>query len=538
MLSVCRERVIHIARSRFVATTDDTRDSSQICGPHAKTLPVHALWQSITSPTMRLDFKARLVLLFALVGALAIYYVNREGVAAEHPHGQDVDLVSPINSHQQRIFEQYYPSPRNRSRHPKYGNSNLNDAYSDAPLGEDVIYIYKAFYDTRDPAGPRIRVILTANCATLASGDVVIELRIANKSIGIGWVRLPFEGALTSCLGDDCPYHHYDIASEAYEGAIPETVTFHRDDFIAEIPIERSPAEYSDDISACLGGMHWYNDWPRLIFYVEMVRRNGISRILVPWQQKGIIDLHPWPLMPFGKKHDPNKLVFYNAQWLLTQYCNFWTKSKYTYLSDVDEMLYVRDRNWTLYELLESWSRNASDLGGFNFPHTPLSLDLAQEPFDYEKFLELEPLRMRPRTVVDDWRFPKSVWITEHTMVSWVHYATEFFADKRNYDIPAEEALDLHMRNDFIGRNYTDLYPDVQIFSEEEVEGELSRIRGIIREIFRDLRPNYRTPAVHAAMEKPGKPCDDSGVGCWELLSRVDDWIYASPTPESFYIPV
>ncbi|CAJ0580269.1 unnamed protein product, partial [Mesorhabditis spiculigera] len=504
MLFVCRERLIHIARSRFVATTDDTRDSSQICG------------------------SARLVLLLALVGALAIYYVNREDVAAERPHGQDEDLVTPINSHQQRIFEKYYPSPRNRSRHPKYGNSNLSDAYSDAPLGEDVIYIYKAFYDTRDPAGPRIRVILTANCATLASG------------------------ALTSCLGDDCPYHHYDIASEAYEGAIPETVTFHRDDFIAEIPIERSPAEYSDDISACLGGMHWYNDWPRLIFYVEMVRRNGISRILVPWQvmspevkavidyykQKGIIDLHPWPLMPFGKKHDPNKLVFYNAQWLLTQYCNFWTKSKYTYLSDVDEMLYVRDRNWTLYELLESWSRNASDLGGFSFPHTPLSLDLAQEPFDYEKFLELEPLRMRPRTVVDDWRFPKSVWITEHTMVSWVHYATEFFADKRNNDIPADEALDLHMRNDFIGRNYTDLYPDVQIFSEEEVEGELSRIRGIIREIFRDLRPNYRTPAVHAAMEKPGKPCDDSGVGCWELLSRVDDWIYASPTPESFYIPV
>ncbi|CAJ0587779.1 unnamed protein product, partial [Mesorhabditis spiculigera] len=378
-------------------------------------------------------------------------------------------------------------------------------------MDDDAVYVYKAYYDLRDPAGPRIRVLLTSNCSTLASNQTVLDLRIEGKSIGIGWEKMT-------------------------NG------------------VERSPSKYTDDVSACIGALHWFNDWPRLILYVEMARLNGISRILVTWQsiskevkavidyyqQRGIIQPHPWPLLPFNEKRNPNSNVYIASHNLFTQHCNFWSSSKYTFLSDVDELLYMRYHNKTLFELLESWYRKKKDIAGFKFKHTPLALKMASNPFEYEKFLELEPLR-KPLTY-EGWRFPKSIFLTEYTQISWVHYPREFFAKKKNYEIPADEALYFHLRENFEDANATVLYPDVQLFRQEEVDQRIWLIADTIRDIFQDTVPKYRTRELYAAMgecrKRKGKKCEDASVGCWDALSGMDDWIYAAPTPNSYYIPV
>ncbi|CAJ0587648.1 unnamed protein product, partial [Mesorhabditis spiculigera] len=497
--------------------------------------------------------KALPILIIAGVFSIFLFIDFSKNRSASRSRGSATNFDSEASFQRlETAFRKHYPFTPNVSRDFGYEGTDLDKAFYEFPIPTAAIYVYKAYYDLRDPEGPRIRVLITANCTLMNSNTTRLDLTMDGKSIGIGWKKMT-NGI--GCKSESCKFWHYDIASKVYEGRVPDTITFHRNEFAAEIPVERSPAKYTDDVSACIGALHWYNDWPRLILYVEMARLNGISRILVTWQsiskevkavidyyqQRGIIQPHPWPLLPFNEKRDPNANVFIVSHNLFTQHCNFWSRSKYTFLSDVDELLYMRYHNTTLFDLLETWYRKKSDIAGFKFKHTPMALKLAPEPFDYDKFLELDALR-NP-VPYRYWRFPKSIWLTEATRIAWVHYAKEFFGKRKNHDIPAEEALYFHLRDTFENANTTALYPDVQLFKEDEIDERLVAMANTIREIFPDGTPNYRAKKLAAprkeCQKKPiVKGCRDSGVSCFPTLRKMDEWIFAVPTPESFYIPV
>ncbi|CAJ0587359.1 unnamed protein product, partial [Mesorhabditis spiculigera] len=497
--------------------------------------------------------KYRFLLLFIVIFVIFIFLHDRKPGL---PSWFELERIDPVEATLKRsIFEQHYPKARsNPSRITKYGNSGFGDSHYEVPIDDEAVYVYKAYYDLRDPAGPRIRVLLTSNCSILANTTNTWDLKIRGKSIGVAWKKLTNGNRLSKCMDEGCAYWHYDIASKVYEGNVPDMITFHRNEFFAEIPVERSPSKYTDDISACIGALHWFNDWPRLILYVEMARLNGISRILVTWQsiskevqavidyyqQRGIIKPHPWPLLSFNEKRDPNSNVYIVSHNLFTQHCNFWSSSKYTFLSDVDEMLYMRYHNKTLYVLLILQIGQANSEAGYNFKHTQLAVKMAPQPFEFEEFLKLDGLR-KPKAYAE-YRFPKSIWLTEYTRVAWVHYAREFFANKTNYDIPPEEALYFHLRENFKKKDAVIQYPDVELFRKDETDERLRGMARTIREIFKNFEPGYRAPVNYALMEEcrsqQNKTCDDSGVTCWDLLSEMDNWILAAPTPDSYYIPV
>ncbi|CAJ0567815.1 unnamed protein product, partial [Mesorhabditis spiculigera] len=488
------------------------------------------------------------VLAVFAVGIFALFLVARSRPPSRY---FSANILGDSVGKQEEIFHQHYPFSPNVTRGFRYENTDLDKAFYEFPIPKDALYVYKAFYDLRDPEGPRIRVCVTASCRVIDDPATTIDLRVDGQSIGLGWKN---STNCCKCAVDGCKYFSYDIASKIYRGPVPETVSFHRNEHSAEIPVEQPPSKYTDDISACTGPLHWYNDWPRLILYVETARLNGISRILVTWQsiskevkavidyyqQKGIIHPLPWPALPFNDEIDVYPQVHNAGQNLFNQYCNFWSSSKYTHLSDVDELLHIRHQNRTLYDLLEATARENASIGGFRFQHTPLALNWIPEPFDYEKFLKLDALRSARTPNTDRWRLGKSIWMTNVTRISWVHYVLKFFAGRENYHVPREQALLLHMRNSFQKSTAAPLFPNFQLWPKEQMDERLAKMADTIREIFRDGPPNYRTSTLPASEKctRVWPSCWNAGASCFTSMSNHDDWIYATPTPQSFHIPV
>ncbi|CAJ0924133.1 unnamed protein product, partial [Mesorhabditis belari] len=117
-------------------------------------------------------------------------------------------------------------------------------------------------------------------------------------------------------------------------------ITVHRDASSKEVPLFQSPTNYTNTVSACIGPLYWFNDWIRLIIFVEYWKFIGVSKILLTpnviskdvakvieyYKAQGIIETHGWPLLPFTEKVDPNYGVHYVSDNLDTQHCTFWSK--------------------------------------------------------------------------------------------------------------------------------------------------------------------------------------------------------------------
>ncbi|CAJ0924127.1 unnamed protein product, partial [Mesorhabditis belari] len=326
-------------------------------------------------------------------------------------------------------------------------------------------------------------------------------------------------------------------------------VTVIRDSNAVEIPVHRSPKNYTNSLSACIGAVHWFNDWPRLIVFLEVWRRQGtekflftvqsvsktVKQVLDFYEKKGLLQIHDWPLLPFSQLYDPNYRVYYISDNLETQHCLFWSDSKYTFQGDVDDFLYIRNSSLPFFDYFETWFQEKKDLGALSFPHVGLAFRprIIEKPYKYENVLRFDALR-KPLTF-EEWRMPKTVFLTEYVKNNWVHHPKAYFADKRRYDVAKAQAIHLHGRMNFDQKSDLNLikppYPDVHFFKEKDLEKTLKEIGGIVREIFGDVTPEYRGFEVQTALQlcrDKGRPkktgCLDPGVSCFDELFPLDDW--------------
>ncbi|CAJ0939537.1 unnamed protein product, partial [Mesorhabditis belari] len=145
-----------------------------------------------------------------------------------------------------------------------------------------------------------------------------------------------------------------------YWGEAPDTVTVFHEDVSVEVKLHRapSPSMYTNDISVCVGPMHWFNDWPRLIVFAEYLKSQGIKKFLLHvqsvsktakkvldyYEKEGFLEVRGWPLLPFNKYWNPN-LYTYNVAHHREMYdCGFWSASKWTFYGDLDDLPYIREK--------------------------------------------------------------------------------------------------------------------------------------------------------------------------------------------------
>ncbi|CAJ0926678.1 unnamed protein product, partial [Mesorhabditis belari] len=336
--------------------------------------------------------------------------------------------------------------------------------------------------------------------------------------------------------GKGCQYWHYDIGSK---------ITVTHDGVSTEVKLHVAPSEYTDSLSACIGPLHWFNDWPRLIAFIELWRRQGTHTFLVSVQSvsksvQQVIDY-------YVDKYDPNFKTFYVSDNLEFQHCIFWSKSKYTFLGDVDDFIYIRNRSYNYFDYLEKWLAEKSDFGALKFSHVGLTFRprIVENPFIYENFLTFDSFR-NPITF-DNWRFPKTIFLTKAVKANWVHYPNEYFLGKTAYEAPKEEALHLHGRYDFDLREdineSSKLYPDVQFFEPNKIDNTLKEIGAIVREIFHGETPEYRGALAHDAVERcrntgwsAQSGCLEPGVSCFDDLFPLDHWVLAEPNEDGHYV--
>ncbi|CAJ0938965.1 unnamed protein product, partial [Mesorhabditis belari] len=129
---------------------------------------------------------------------------------------------------------------------------------------------------------------------------------------------------------DTCHYQAYDIASMVYWGEAPDTVTVFHEDVSVEVKLHRapSPSMYTNDISVCVGPMHW--DFSRFVAGHCFHSTNMLVML-----KRSVVYSIQW---------NPN-LYTYNVAHHREMYdCGFWSASKWTFYGDLDDLPYIREK--------------------------------------------------------------------------------------------------------------------------------------------------------------------------------------------------
>ncbi|CAJ0587303.1 unnamed protein product, partial [Mesorhabditis spiculigera] len=372
-----------------------------------------------------------------------------------------------------------------------YNGTDWARAYHRGNLTNETIFIHKAFYDTRDKGGPRIKLLVTADCPGIQDR---IEINVDGIPIGV------------------------------------ETRT-------------------------CTSDGSRYNDWPKMVLFVEWMKRLGVAKILFTvqsvsrdvqkvidhYKHEGIVESHGWPLLPFNEKLDPNHGVYYAMDNLDTQHCAYWTKSKYTYIGDADDFIYLRNRSQSLFDFCEESRKSDRMMGGLAFKHYGFSMHPGFVPFPYgfDAFLRLQGLRSV--TAFKNKRDPKTIFMSQHIKMAWIHYPRQYHHNRHTVEVPISKGIYLHARQDFDNNDDPNRFSYLKYFEDAEMEKGLAGLRQVFRDIFGSSEPEYRGRDSEVAMlnckrrENATSGCRDNSVSCYPDMAYVDDWIYTAPTLATYY---
>ncbi|CAJ0933950.1 unnamed protein product, partial [Mesorhabditis belari] len=308
----------------------------------------------------------------------------------------------------------------------------------------------------------------------------------------------------------------------------------------AIVKLHRLPRSYEYDINVCIvGPLFWYNDWPRVFLILEKWRVNKVRKVLLHvhsmsqdtkrvldyYIKKGLLEIRPYPMMPFTNEFDPNNHIFYTAQHLVTFMCSVWNVSE-TLLKVVERM-------------------DEEDLGSFTLKHNALGFlhGMIPNPWNFREFLKFDFLKSAIPYKVDV--NGKYIMKTGKARVPWIHGMKKYFGKSNDVQISTDDILLLHLRN-----SYNDIKKKQNLFPEDQIFQNLNttELSITLREIFGDEEPSFRPsltdPILHECMKSalsdtPGEDClKTTGNGCFDVLKDLDDWLFAVPTEGSHYIPI
>ncbi|CAJ0949785.1 unnamed protein product, partial [Mesorhabditis belari] len=438
----------------------------------------------------------------------------------------------------------------------------------DRNLTGEEMFVYYAYYDIRDPLGPRIRFLANAVCRDLDKKEITVD-------VGDGQEVLPLEWANGISTGGcaDCLLQGMDFATVVHEGPVSDEIVISRKTKSRKVKLHQIAQNYEekDEMKSCiLSPLFWYNDWPRLfVFFEWWKRKNGIKKILIHihslskvtkqlidyYVNEGLVEVGTFPWMPFTADYNPNDHIFYNSVHIATQICSVWSDSKYTTMNDVDELFYVRNSSENLLSLTQrlmgsrATEISLKTVGALGLQATALTFPsggLSADEWNYKEFKTLNFLKST--TVYRSEQYTKYIYETASAKKPWLHEMLEFFGEKEQIRLNEDQAVYLHMRNNYNAETFRTskqvlLDANLRLFEDDELEA----MRNTLDKIF-PIPPSYKTEITLPVLSecrlrskndtKREKCLKTTGTTCYDAMKDLDDWVFAVPNEDSVFTPI
>ncbi|CAJ0929534.1 unnamed protein product, partial [Mesorhabditis belari] len=115
----------------------------------------------------------------------------------------------------------------------------------DGSLTGNEMFVWYAFYDLRDPEGPRIRLLANTVCKDLKKEDVVVEVN-PETSLALDWIEVLGSAGCSGGGGGHCRLQETDLSTVVYRGTVPDEITVIRKGQRAKMKLHMMPDNYKD----------------------------------------------------------------------------------------------------------------------------------------------------------------------------------------------------------------------------------------------------------------------------------------------------
>ncbi|GMT11103.1 hypothetical protein PFISCL1PPCAC_2400 [Pristionchus fissidentatus] len=390
----------------------------------------------------------------------------------------------------------------------------------------EPIFLYRAYYDNRTGPG-RLRVLAISTC--LSTTDRIF---INYGSYSIPLVHRPIEKYCPWQWAPDCKWNAFHFEAPASDYTPHMNVTLPGRSL--QMPVHTLP-ELTETLQICVPPLYWYDDWPRLVLFVEFWKRedaaimiyvNSISanvkRVIDYYENEGAIRVVNWPMLPELRDEDPNRSIYRLSHSLAHNNCVLRSSSKYTTLLDLDEFIIVR--NTSLLDFVRSQIDTDPTVGSMQFVHRGLVSNI---PVD-ENFDAIDTMEAR---VVDG---PSKVLFTpSSTLFLSTHFVNTHVEGFHGTTISPDEAFLLHNRISFgdkkIGEEieFNDKFP-------LDLKDRIIETRDII---FGSNTPkfslNVTNKVVRCTSSWRHDGCKTPISSCYSTLISMEDWIFVGPSIDS-----
>ncbi|CAJ0580079.1 unnamed protein product, partial [Mesorhabditis spiculigera] len=212
--------------------------------------------------------------------------------------------------------------------------------------------MYGAYYDLRDPAGPRIRLLAIMDTKIITMAQILLRLdtqvlRIAEINV------LADEAAHAFYFG--CKYQEVDIVSEVYNGHLPNIVS-------QTIPLQPLATNYDSGLTVCQKPLHCLHS-------VSI----PTMKLIEYYKRLELVDFQWISQMPMVGGTDPNNALDWQGEHLFEQLCSYRSTTKYTAIADVDEFLAISNGT-DIVKLLEALAFKEEHPSSFRFETVPITL--------------------------------------------------------------------------------------------------------------------------------------------------------------------
>ncbi|GMR62673.1 hypothetical protein PMAYCL1PPCAC_32868, partial [Pristionchus mayeri] len=294
----------------------------------------------------------------------------------------------------------------------------------------------------------------------------------------------------------------------------------------------------SSSLEVCVPPLYWYDDWPRLLLFVEYHRREGafitiyansvshtVKRILDYYESQGVIRVINWPMLPLLEEEDPNRSVYRLSHSLAHNDCVLRSSSKYTTLLDIDEFIYVR--NSSFLDFVKSKFSSDSSIGSLQFEHLGLISEAQlDESFDALDLMEIREIEGPSKVLFN----PSSIlFLSTHTVNTHV----EGF---HRTNISKDEAFLLHMRNSFGHKKVGERIAMDDRFSSDLKE----RVKATRDAIFGSMIPsftlNVTKEVIRCTSTWRTDGCKTPIHSCYSQLMTMEEWFFYSPSDDSHFL--
>ncbi|CAJ0568679.1 unnamed protein product, partial [Mesorhabditis spiculigera] len=311
----------------------------------------------------------------------------------------------------------------------------------DLITGEELL-VYYAFYETRDPAGPRIRIIATGDCHKMKEEQFLVVLA-DGKTLYIDRIYVIGTAGCAGGPGGHCKMQEMELSTNIFWEKPSQKITIFRQQSFARVKLHRIHTNYIPGITSCNSTpLYWYNDWPRLLIFIE-----------------------------------------------------YWRKTDYTVVHDVDEIFYVRNKSDNLLDIVHRYFSTAENpnAGALKLQHSALGFKepIAPNPWNFGKFQELNFLKSAVPFLKESYEDKiKYIYETRFARIPNMHLIREFFGDKQTVALPDTQVAYLEMRNEDLdqARNHTSRFPEFELFTDSEIQ----TLRQSLKDIFGDDNPPFR----------------------------------------------